>query len=71
MFSKAAASSLKVLDEGMFFVNSKIESMKEKYLQEKTARVERKLQGEIETLRDENLYMEMYQCREHLCFKGI
>ena len=62
-FSKDAALSLKVLDEGMSFVNSEIESMKEniKLWEEKTARVERKLQGEIETLRDEKLYMEVYQ----------
>lgn len=78
-FSKDAASSLKVhvLDEGMSFANSEIENMKEKTkyweksLQEKTARVERNLQGEIETLRDEKLYMEVYQRRENLRFHGI
>ena len=44
----------------------------EKSLQEKkTARVERNLQGEIETLRDEKLYLEVYQLRENLCFYGI
>ena len=70
-FSKDAASSFKVLDEGMSFANSEIENMKEKTkhweksLQEKTARVERKLQGEIETL------MEVYQRRENLRFYGI
>ena len=37
----------------------------------KTARVERKLQGEIKTLRDEKLYMEVYQQRENLRFYGI
>ena len=53
------------------------ESMKEeikhweKSLQEKTARVERKLQGEIETLRDEKLYMEVYKRRENVRFYGI
>ena len=73
-FSKVTASSLKVLDEGMSFANSEIENMKEKMkhweksLQDKTARVERKLQGEIETLRDEKLYMEVYQRRENLRF---
>ena len=76
-FSKEAASSLKVLDEGMSFANSEIENKKEKMkhweksLQDKTARVERKLQGEIETLRDEKLYMEVYQRRENLRFYGI
>ena len=76
-FSKDAASSLKVLDEGMSFANSEIEKMKEKMklweksLQEKTARVEKKLTGEIETLRDEKLYMEVYQRRENLRFYGI
>ena len=50
----------------MSFANSEIESMKEKIkhweksLQEETVRVERKLQGEIETSRDEKLYMEVY-----------
>ena len=69
-FSKDAALSLKVLDEGMSFVNSEIESMKEniKLWEEKTERVERKLQREIETLRDEKLYMEVYQRRENLRF---
>ena len=77
LFSKDAALSLKVLDEGMSFANSEIESMKEKVkhweksLQEETARVERKLQGEIEVLRDEKLYMEVYQRRENLRFYGI
>ena len=72
-FSKDAALSLKVLDEGMSFMNSEIEIMKEniKLWEEKTARVERKLQGEIETLRDEKLYMEVYQRRENLRFYGI
>ena len=72
-FSKDAALSLKVLDEGMSFVNSECESMKEniKLWEEKTVRVERKLQGEIETLRDEKLYMEVYQRRENLRFYGI
>ena len=76
-FSKDAASSLKVLDEEMSFANSEDENMKEKMkhweksLQDKTARVERKLQGEIETLRDEKLYMEVYQRRENLRFYGI
>ena len=77
-FSKDAASSInRVLDEGMSFANSEIESMKEeikhweKSLQEKTARVERKLQGEIETLRDEKLYMEVYKRRENVRFYGI
>ena len=71
--SKDAESSLKVFDEGMSFVNSEIESMKEniKLWKEKPARVERKLQGEIETLRDEKLYMEVYQRRENLRFYGI
>ena len=47
--------------------NSEIESMKEKIkyweksLQEKTVKVERKLQEEIERFRDEKLYMEVYQ----------
>ena len=76
-FSKDAASSLKVLDQGMSFANSEIENMKEKMkhwaksLQDKTARTKRKLQGEIETLRDEKLYMEVYQRRENLRFYGI
>ena len=72
-FSKDAALSLKVLDEGMSFVNSEIESMKEniKLWEEKTARVERRLQGEIETSRDEKLYMEVYERRENLRFYGI
>ena len=72
-FSKDAALSLKVLDEGMSLMNSEIEIMKEniKLWEEKTARVERKLQGEIETLRDEKLYMEVYQRRENLRFYGI
>ena len=43
----------------------------EKSLQDKTARVERNLRGEIETLRDEKLFMEVYQRRENLCFYGI
>ena len=49
------------------------ESMKEniKLWGKKTARVERRLQGEIETLRDEKLYMEVYQQRENLRFYGI
>ena len=76
-FSKDAVLLLKVLDEGMSFANSEIESTKEKIthweksLQEETARVERKLQGEIKTLRDEKLYMEVYQWRENLRFYGI
>jgi len=76
-FSKDATSSIKVLDEGMSFANSEIENMKEKMkhwersLQSNTARVQRKLQGEIETLRDEKLYIEVYQRRENLRFYGI
>jgi len=42
----------------------------EKSLQDKTAKVERKLQGKIETLRDEKPYMEVYQRRENLRFYG-
>ena len=42
-----------------------------KSLQDKTAKVERKLQGKIETLRDEKPYMEVYQRRENLRFYGI
>ena len=33
--------------------------------------MEKKLQGEIETLRDEKLYMEVYQRQENLRFYGI
>ena len=61
----------------MSFANSEIESMKEKInhweksLQEKTARVERKRQGEIKTLRDGKLHMEVYQRRENFGFHGI
>ena len=75
-FSKGAVLSLKVLDEGMSFANSEIESMKEKIkhweksLQQETARVERKLQGEIETLRDEKLYMEVNQRWDHRSMTG-
>ena len=74
-FSKDAVLSLKVLDEEMSFADSEIESMKEKIKhwenQEETEKVDRKLQGEIETLRDEKLYMEVYQRRENLRFHGI
>ena len=62
----------------MSFANSEVENIKEKmkhreksFQEKKTARVERKLQGEIETLRDEKLYMEVYQHRKNLRFYGI
>ena len=49
-------------------MNSEIESRKEKInqwekslLEKKTVRVEKKLQGEMKTLRDEKLYIEVYR----------
>jgi len=63
LFSTNTASSSKVLDEGLSFANSEREEMKlwGKSLQENTESVENKLKGEIKTLRDEKLYMEVYQ----------
>lgn len=70
-------TKLKVLDEGMSFTNTEIENIKKKVqlleqtIQENTVNTENKFKGKIEALRNEKLYMEVYQRRENLRFYGI
>lgn len=76
-FSRDATTKLKVLDEGMSFANTEIENLKKKVklleqtIQENTVNTENKFKGKIEALRNEKLYMEVYQRRENLRFYGI
>ena len=53
---------IKELEDGLDFANTERESFKEKF---------DKLKGEINQLRDEKIYMEVYQRRENLPFFGI
>ncbi len=76
-FSTDATKKLNVLDEGISFANTEIENLKKKVnlleqtIQENTANTENKFKGKIEALRNEKLYMEVYQRRENLRFYGI
>ena len=76
-FSTDATTKLKVLDEGMLFANTEIENLKKKVklleqaIQENTVNTENKFKGKIEALRNEKLYMEVYQRSENLRFYGI
>ena len=73
-FSRDATTKL---DEGMSFANTEIENLKKKVklleqtIQENTVNTENKSKGKIEALRNEKLYMEVYQRRENLRFYGI
>ena len=59
---KVTEEEIKELEDGLDFVNTERESFKEKF---------DKLKGEINQLRDEKLYTEVYQHRENLrCFRN-
>ena len=59
---QAKVDCFKELEDGLDFANTERESFKEKF---------DKLKCEINQLRDEKLYMEVYQRRENLRFFGI
>ncbi|XP_073259160.1 uncharacterized protein [Porites lutea] len=61
-FKNKTEKKIKELEDGLDFANTERESFKEKF---------DKLKCEINQLRDEKLYMEVYQRRENLCFFGI
>ncbi|KAJ7318269.1 hypothetical protein OS493_038069 [Desmophyllum pertusum] len=68
-FNTDTTSSIKVLDEGMTFANSEIESLKEKAKAlDKSLKENKK---ESTKLKNKKLYMEVYQRRENLWFYGI
>lgn len=58
-FRKETAKSVKELEDGMSFANDETESLKEKL---------RKMEAVCSQLRDEKVYMEVYQRRENLRF---
>ena len=60
--NKTEKKKIKELEDGLDFANTERESSKEKF---------DKLKCEINQLRDEKLYMEVYQWRENLRFFGI
>ena len=61
-FKNKTEKKIKELEDGLDFANTERESFKEKF---------DKLKCEINQLRDEKLYMEVYQRRENLRFFGI
>ena len=61
-FKNKTEKKIKELEDGLDFANTERESFKEKF---------DKLKCEINQLRDEKLYVEVYQLRENLCFFGI
>ena len=61
-FKNKTEKKIKELEDGLDFKNTERESFKEKF---------DKLKCEINQLRDEKLYMEVYQRRENLRFFGI
>ena len=61
-FKNKTQKKIKELEDGLDFANTERESFKEKF---------DKLKCEINQLRDEKLYMEVYQRRENLRFFGI
>ena len=61
-FKNEKEKKIKELEDGLDFANTERESFKEKF---------DKLKCEINQLRDEKIYMEVYQRRENLRFFGI
>ena len=61
-FKNKTEEKIKELEDGLSFANTERESFKEKFDKRKC---------EINQLRDEKLYMEVYQRRENLRFFGI
>ena len=62
LFKKDTDLAIKVIEDGMNFANADLESFK-KSLQE--------MRSQLHQLRDEKLYMEVYQRCENLHFFGI
>ena len=62
LFKKDTDLAIKVIEDGMNFANAERESFK-KSLQE--------MRSQLDQLKDEKLYMEVYQRRENLRFFGI
>ena len=72
-----ATRTTKELDNSVSFATSEIESLKKSVknlketIIEKEESMENRLKEDIRALRDEKLYMEVYQRRENLRFYGI
>ena len=62
VLQKQNRKKIKELEDGSDFANTERQPFKEKF---------DKLKWEINQLRDEKLYVEVYQLRENLCFFGI
>ncbi|XP_068674713.1 tropomyosin-like [Montipora foliosa] len=62
VFKKETETKIKELEDGLNFANAERESFKKNF---------QEIQSQVHLLRDEKLYMEVYQRRENLRFFGI